>query len=295
MSLLRPAPAALSLILAAVTAAADDRVWLEPPRPTSSQGTWYPRAIQQLSGRVVQLDATQLRFVRSGDEAETVIAARRVLWIRPDPVTPLQAEAIELFADGKYAESLAKLPGILKQRPPVWRQQWITMLAAQAAWKSRRSKIALELVSQLDRLPLPPVAIAWLPVAWQDGVQSADAVTQAKARLSDPSPAVRLVAASWLLSSPDRRQAAGALKQLSTHDRPEIQQLADVLLWRTATPPQVIESAEQWQAKLDQLPMVLQVGPTKTLVNKLQSAGQTAAANQLQWSLDLTPIHPAPE
>ena len=48
-------------------------------------------------------------------------------------------------------ESLTKLPDVLKERPPVWRQQWITMLASVAAWKSGRSKICLELVSQLDR------------------------------------------------------------------------------------------------------------------------------------------------
>ena len=54
----------------------------------------------------------------------------------------------------------------------------------------------------------------------------------------------------------------------------------------------VMESVDQWQARLLDLPMVWQVGPTKTLVDKLRSAGQTDAASRLQWSLDLTPIHP---
>lgn len=166
MRVLRPALCIplLALALASVPAGADD-VWLEPSESTSSQSKWYPRAVEQLSGRVIELDANQLRFVRTGDEAETVIAARRVLWIQSDSVSPLESEAIELFVQGKYAESLRKLPDVLQQRPPVWRQQWITMLAANAAWKSGRSNIAMELVSQLDHRPLPPIAIAWLPIA----------------------------------------------------------------------------------------------------------------------------------
>ena len=169
--------------------------------------------------------------------SQTIVAASRVLWIEPETVSALESEMIALFAAEKHAEALARLPAVLQQRPPVWRQQWITMLAAVAAWKSGRSKIALELVSQLDRRPLPPIAIAWLPIAWQNGVQPADAVAIAKARISDPSPAVQLVAASWLLSSPDRSQASTVLQRLQTEPRVEISRLAEILQWRTATPP----------------------------------------------------------
>jgi hypothetical protein len=278
----------------AVTVQAADRVWLEPQRPTSTQSDWYPRAIEIRSGEVLEFDAEQLRLLVTGDEAATTVAASRVLWIEPGNISELEVEAIKLFVAGDHAQSLTKLPSVLKQRPPIWRQQWITMLAACAAWKSGRSKIALELVSQLDRRPLPPIALAWLPVAWQNGAQTADAVTEAKSRLADSSAAVQLVAASWLLSSPDRNQAAAVLNKLQTQDRADIARLAEILLWRTATPPQVIESAQSWQSKVDGLPMVLQIGPTETLIDKLRSAGQSDAADRLQWSLDLTPIHPHP-
>ena len=33
---------------------------------------------------------------------------------------------------------------------------------------------------------------------------------------------------------------------------------------------------------------------TETLIDKLRSAGQADEADRLQWSLDLTPIHPHP-
>lgn len=276
------------------SASAADHVWLEPQRPTSTQSRWYPRAIERLSGDVRAFDGKVLRILVTGDEAETTVSAHRVLWIERDDSTDAETEAIRLYVEGDFGKSLSRLPSVLQQRPPVWRQQWISMLAACAAWKSGRSKIALELVGQLDRRPLPPLAIAWLPVAWQNRAQPADAVTEAKERLSDPSAAVQLVAASWLISSPHRSQAVDALKQLRSHPRAELARLADVLLWRTATPPQVIESSENWQRKIDALPMVLQTGPTRTMVDKLRASGQSDAAEHLQWSLDLTPIHPAP-
>jgi hypothetical protein len=279
------------LVILPQTLYAADRVWLEPPRPTSTQSRWYPRAIATRSGTVVALDAQQLRWLPAGSETEVLIAAHRVVWAEPELASELESEAIGLFVDGKYAESLSRLPGILQQRPPVWRQQWLTMMASIAAWKSGRSRISLELVSQLDRRPLPPLAIAWLPVAWTNGTQGPDAVAAAENRLSDPSPAVQLVSASWLLSSADRSRAVAVLNQLRSGQREEIAQLAEVLLWRTATPPQVAESATQWQNKLDALPIVLQTGPTKTLVDKFRSAGRTEAADRLEWSLELTPIH----
>ena len=33
-----------------VAIAAADRVWLEPQRPTSTQGNWYPRAVEVVTG-----------------------------------------------------------------------------------------------------------------------------------------------------------------------------------------------------------------------------------------------------
>ena len=269
-----------------------DRVWIQPPRPTSTESDWYPRAIEIREGRVNVFDGKQLRVLCTGDEAETVIASARVIWIAPDPVTDLEREAIELFEKGEHAASLLKLPGVLKQRPPVWRQQRITMLSAVNAWLSGRASIALELVGQLDRRPLPLAVLAWLPIAWENGALSAETLAAAKNRLEDPSPAVRLVAASWLLSSSERNQAVTLLKALEKEPRVEIARLAEVLLWRATPPPQVADLASQWQTRLDALPMALQTGPTRTLIDKLTAAGQTERADQLKWSQNLTPIQP---
>lgn len=264
-----------------------DLVWLEPPRPTSMQSDWYPQAIEKLRGTVVDLDAKQLRCVVAGDEAETIVAAHRVLHIEPAGQTELASEAIRLYEAGEYAQSLSKLPAVLQERPPVWRQQWLTMTAASAAWKSGRGEIALELVAQLDKRPLAPLVLSRLPIAWVNSRQPADTINQARERLDDPSAAVQLVAASWLLFGSDRNSAQGALKNLQASQRSEIAALAEILLWRTATPPEVQQMHAKWESKINRLPMVLQDGPMQTLIDKLQAAGIKEKAKHLRWSLEL--------
>ncbi len=278
-----------------------DRIWLAPRPPTASQSRWYPQPITTRSGKIIGLDDKQLQILFSGDEAETLIAARRVLWFEPADRSDKATEALRLFADRKYDQSLRPLLDVLGQRPPVWRQQWISMLASQAAWRSGRGAVALELVTQLDKRPLPPITIAYLPIAWSGKPGRGESFSQASLdaaanQLDSDSAAVRLVAASWLLSGSTRSSAVATLKQLAVgNGRPVIARLAETLLWRVATPPQVAQSAQQWLDKVDALPMVLQVGPTLTLIDKLRSAGQNTMADRLALSLQQTPPFPHPD
>jgi hypothetical protein len=273
---------------------AQDRIWIEPRRPSPSESDWYPKAIETINAKIIQLDDKQLRYVIDGRDDERECSSKRLIWMEPMARSAVERQAIDLFHDGQYSMALEKLPQVLEQRPPVWYQQWFTMMAAVAASRSGRSKIALELIAQLDRRPLPPLVVAWLPIEWQNHKATPDAVTQAVARLKDPSALVQLTAASWLISSPQRSEALAALASLQSSERMEIRALAEVLRWRTATPPIVKESAQGWQQNVDRLPMVWQTGPTRTLIEKFKSTGLSDHAKRMQWSLDLTPIHPSP-
>ncbi|EMI15447.1 secreted protein [Rhodopirellula maiorica SM1] len=288
--------ATLSIVLQ--TEAEADKVWLEPTRPTAAQIDWYPQAIQTHTGEIIALDAKQLAMRIAGDEKESLFAAYRVIWVEPTEVGEKQAAAIKLFDEQKYDTALRALLDSLSERPPIWRQQWLSMVAAQAAWRSSRGAIALELVAQLDRRPLPPIALAWLPIAWRSprGISNAATTDAALKRLEDPSATVRLVAASWLLSTDHRETATGTLKTLSTdNSRPVMARLAETVLWRTTSPPEVAAAAERWQERLDALPIVLQVGPTVAMVELLSNANQDEAAERLKLSLELTPPHPHPD
>ncbi len=270
-----------------------DRVWVQPPPSTGQTASWFPPAVRSVEGQILRFDSAQMEIVVQGASSASRLASERVVWVQPAGFESLEGPMVDLYRKGEFADSLSRLPATLEQRPPIWRQQWITMLAANAAWKSRRSKIALDLVSQLDRRPLPSSAVAWLPIAWQRGVQSAEAMRDAEPRLSDPSEAVRLVAASWLLSSSKRNDAAAVLKQLVASDRDEIATLAGSLLWRTASPPEVQRLARKWEQQLADMPMVFQPGPTRALADQLEAAGMAENAKRLRWAMELTPIHPS--
>lgn len=274
----------------------EDEIWIAPSRRASKTSSWYPAAIESLRGRVTGLDAKQLTLAVANQEGNTTIAADRVVWIQPSAMSDSQSAMTQAFDEGRFRQSLAFLPEVLKSRPPIWRQQWLTMLAASAAKRSGRPKIALELVSQLDRRPLPPMVIAWLPIDWIPAgraVKSTSNVRQqvASDRIGDDSALVRLVAASWLLGTAKRSVAIVQLKSLTRLDqRPTVAKLAQVLLWTTMSPPDVIQSESKWQSQLESLPMVLQVGPTLALQHKFQTSGLTESANRLRWSSELTPI-----
>lgn len=272
-----------------------DRIWIEPPPRVSSESDWYPRSIAVRLGEIKQFDAESLRIVFAGDEAETLIAADRVVWIERAGSSQQERAAVAMFREGNYAESLRPLLDVLAERPPVWRQQSLSMMAAYAAWRSSRERIALEVVDQLDERPLPPLTLAWLPIDWSGERSSAAARDLAVARLDDASPAVRLVSASWLLSGATRGQAIAVLQSLSTAaERPQIARLAACLQWRVAAPPEVKASSEKWRTQLDEMPLALQVGPTLTLIDKWRAAGNAEAARQLEMSLQLTPPIPHP-
>jgi hypothetical protein len=269
-----------------------DQVWLAPPQRTQTTSDWYPQAIEILAGRVIDLDAKHLQFLSTDDDSDIIVAAERVLWIEPAEVPEGQRTMIALFENGEFGKSLAHLPDVLKARPPVWRQQWLTMMSACAAQFSDRPNIALELVDQLDRRPLPPLVIAWLPIHWDGAPPSQAMLDEASRRIDDDSSLVQVVVASWLLSSPQRQVAIDRLRSLTQNsDRMHVARLAQVLLWTTQPPSKVIESEFKWLAQIESLPMVLQPGPSMALQRKLRTAGQLDSANRLRWSNQLTPIN----
>ena len=319
---LLPAGVACRLVLAAVLfpsvalseSPAADQIWLEPSAvasATDSAGSqaWYAPSIDRVIGQVKKFDGSVVSYVPSGATESATHTASRVIWIQRGDVPAAEHSALTLFRDQKYAEALRPLLDSLQARPPVWRQQFLSMAAAQAAWRSGRGKIALELVSQLDRRPLPPMVIGWLPIQWHRAATGAADDTAAIERLSDPSAAVRLVAASWLIASDKRTEAIRTLRQLSAQSATAndqagndqagndhfVRPLAAALLWRVATPVQAKASSQQWLAQIESMPMCMQTGPTIALAEKLDSAGMESESKRLKLSLAETPIAPHPD
>lgn len=265
-------------------------IWLAPSTSETRGSNWYPAAIQKQQGQVVQFDRDAIVITDPKTSRSRRLASSRVLWIEADDQTDREKNIRSFFEEGRDTDVLSGLSDVLNERPPVWRQQWLTMVAAVSAWRTKRGKVALELISQIDQRPLPLMILAWLPIAWTNQITAEPLVADALARLSDPSPIVQLIASSWLLSSVHRNIASEKIKELITSERTEVAQLASALLWRVATPEQVKKSAEDWRDEIDRMPLMLQGGPLVLLKSKLQSSGETTAAEHLQWSIDVAPL-----
>ena len=265
-------------------------IWLAPSTSETRGSNWYPAAIQKQQGQVVQFDRDAIVITDPKTSRSRRLASSRVLWIEADDQTDREKNIRSFFEEGRDTDADSGLSDVLHERAPVWRQQWLTMVAAVSAWRTKRGKVALELISQLDQRPLPLMILAWLPIAWTNQITAEPLVADALARLSDPSPIVQLIASSWLLSSVHRNIASEKIKELITSERTEVAQLASALLWRVATPEQVKKSAEDWRDEIDRMPLMLQGGPLVLLKSKLQSSGETTAAEHLQWSIDVAPL-----
>ena len=110
-------------------------------------------------------------IIEESSSREARHVSSRVLWIEWDDQSDLDKQLCSAFTNGRDQEVLAGLSEVLNQRPPVWRQQWLTMLGTVSAWRTHRGRISLELVSQLDKRPLPLMTVAWLPISWTNRVE----------------------------------------------------------------------------------------------------------------------------
>lgn len=272
-------------------------VWLAPAPRAKSDSTWFPQSISQQQGQIENFDASTLSL-RTADASETKkFAANRVIRVASTDLSTAESEAIQLYQSEKYSAAVIALVQALgsesdsSDRAPVWRQQWLSMLAAKAAWKSNRAKISLELVSQLDRRPLPTMVLAELPIQWNrvPREQAVSSMAAAGSNLENASSAVRLVSASWLLSSPtESERAIETLKTLAKDtSRLEIAMLAETLRWRSEAPNVVRERWREWERKIDRMPMVLQTGPLRSLVEEMETAGLNDDVLRLKLALQL--------
>ncbi len=267
-----------------------DTIWLAPNPSSNQDKSWYVRPVEKLNGQIKQFDNAVIVIVGASNNQETRHASSRVLWIESEDESDLEKTLRNAFAEGNDQHVLTGLSEVLMQRPPVWRQQWLTMLAAASAWRTHRGRISLELVGQLDKRPLPLMILAWSPILWKNRIESDVVTRDAASRIDDPSELVRLIASSWLLTSTQRQLAVATLESLIKSERTEIATLAEIVLWRSKSPIEARQSITQWKEIVADLPTVLQTGPIVMLKDKMESSGDASTAAQLKWSLEVSPV-----
>ncbi|MEM9645103.1 MAG: hypothetical protein AAF989_08910 [Planctomycetota bacterium] len=321
------------------TAKRRSRVWITPVASAKVTGErdrrvehpWLPPAIRSRTGLVTQYDAKRLTLESrvsnlkpsqsgaegtsssvdrsqgsdAGPKEEIVVSAASCVWVWPEKLTSTERAALANFVTRKYTEARRGAVSAVEMRPQPWFQQWLSMLAALAAARSGRGSIALELVRQLDRRPLPPMTLGWLPMVWDAQTWSSSSgqalsrhwLSEQEARdaLSDPSPLVRLVASTELLHARNA-EASQVLEKLSSErKRPLVAGLAGVMTIQTATPNDVRSNWQAWLKRIEALPLTLQTGPLLMLARKMKDAGLDSESQRIRWSVTLAPIAPHPD
>jgi hypothetical protein len=276
-----------------------DQVWIEPQATTSNEQVFTPRSLIRKDGEVVSIDDKTIVFTPKNETEPVQIASSRVVWIEPGFEDAASITAVETFRSGKTNPSISLLLDVVAAGPAVWRAQWLSMHLWQAAFQEQKYPAALELVNQIDARPLPPMILGGLPIQWSGErlpVAAIDAARNilATVNAADKQPkAVRLVAASWLLNEPNENVAEETLRTFSLQkERPALAQLATVLLWRKALPPEVIANRDAWDERLTKMPLTLIPGPRFLAGERYEAAGQSDHALEMYLSLALTSPRP---
>lgn len=273
-----------------------DRVWHEPPPRPSGASTWLPQPIHETAGTIAQMAGDTLRMESPSEDKPVYIAVDRIVWIEPAWSSPEAREGMQAFEERRYAESIPQLLKAVQLGPPPWQQQWLSAHLAMAATEANRHPAALELVGQLDRSGMPLPMLALLPIRWTSRPVEPAAVASARERIDAAEPAVRLVAASWLLSNTaTRTRAERTLEALATDAaNPWIARLAEAVLWRRTPVPRIESDAPGWLEKIDRLPIALQGGPLLCAADRLEAAGHGEQARELYLAAALLHRHPRP-
>jgi len=110
-----------------------------------------------------------------------------------------------------------------------------------------------------------------IPLAWSTGQRAGD--RQITTWMSSRQHAVRLLGASYALSTPRRELAIKVLEQLTADENSTLRRLAQAQIWRTRI-PQPNDDVDDWESVIQQLPASLQAGPYYVWGQALAVTGQ---------------------
>jgi len=273
-----------------------DRMAYLPVETATTEGNWLARPLLKLSGTIKQFDTQQLEITVAGETQPTRVRAERIVWVVPAWSDNDARQGLVAYREGQWPQAIAGLFEALKKRPPVWRQEWLSVLLANAAFEAGRFPAAFELIAQLDRKPLPIPMLAQLPIVWHGRVTEPTLLSAAEAQLAAPEPLVRLAAASVLIASENPNAAKQVLLQLAADaQRPLVARLADAQLWRRATLVETKQQLGRWLEKIEQLPPGVITGPLATVADRLENASDTEQAVEFWLAVALLaedPSHP---
>lgn len=205
----------------------------------------------QRQGEIADLVGNQLMFRGPSGAIETLPLEQVTDWRTTWTATKQQADA--LYFEKKYAEAAQVYLRARDEESRIWARRQI--MARLIECYSATGNVAAAADEFLLVAASDPETTTWelAPLAWRT-VDDANALARAQQWIRDTrNPTKQLLAASWLLSGPQRAEAITVLQTLAGGMNKRLATLAVIQLWRTrilSSPP---EEPATWLAGLERL------------------------------------------
>jgi len=250
--------------------------WMESG--DTSLHRWEPRRVSEWTGVLVEWDPKKITLVRRNGTGTTTLPGDHAISVEAGWKLEEFANVHRLWVAEKHAEVLRDGQAALKLTgAPRWQQRLIVAEMVQSACHLGQWQVAGTVFSYLIQDEPPALLFATIPLPWSDEALTAGTTLREAALkwLDDPSLAMQLLGASWLLGTNQRERAIGVLQRLAASESTLLSGYARAQLWRTVPPDAILSSHyADWVAQRDALPLVAQAGPTMLLAHRLHQAGE---------------------
>lgn len=259
----------LLIILAAATvpATAEDIVFVRGKPPQEHV---------QKRGEITQWIGGQL-YLRGALMREEIVADDRILKVQSEWSAAQQA-AERLLAKHQLDDAIKAFYEAKQDETREWAVRRISADLTVALLESGRPNLAgTEFLSIVAVDPATHLLDA-APIAWRGGNTDDSLLAQAAKWSSSENATARLLGASWLLNTPQRRQAVAALEGLRTDSDRRLAAAAEIQLWRTRIVSTRPEEVARWKLAASKIPAELrgcawfQIGEVLARLNQPEEA-----------------------
>ncbi|HMP78713.1 MAG TPA: hypothetical protein PKD54_04635, partial [Pirellulaceae bacterium] len=167
---------------------------------------------------------------------------------------PSYMRARQLIDQRQLLEAAPHLAKAIEEEPRAWARHIIRADLTRCLHLSGQDLTAAQHFIELIDEDSQTRFLWTIPLAWGTTSQDPHLLSAAKSWLGASHPAISLLGASWLLSSPERPAALNVLEELSRDIDPQIAHLASAQIWQTQWVSADARQLERWLTQIERMP-----------------------------------------
>lgn len=256
------------LALFAGAARGEDTVLLSSPSNRQARS--------RISGEVTEYTGKQV-VVKLPDGREIKRPGAQVVAI--ETTWPLEKTAGDrLFDDHQFSTARERYTAALRAEARPWARRAILARIIDCYHELNQLEAAGKLFLALVREDPDTPYFDQIPLAWMPLESSAALVQTAGQWLANENAIPRLIGASFLLTSLERKKALDCLSDLSLEKDHRISCLAEAQAWRANIPTASHDTLASWERRVEAFPEALRAGPYWILGRALAQHGEADRA-----------------